>query len=193
MQINIAIPTTQAQHSPCGCEEAFHPPSSPLVVGRGVVALPGRPLPSLPLAHGPTSLLSPQLQKSLENRETKCGQKLAQNCHCKLPSQMHDVQNMETEIIKYRGTWSTKAPLGAALRGCPLLAQSGTASGTCRSWSGNGTGTGNCGGESVWAREISGVRVGFAPDFIGDAVAAFVALLPVPRVTGELAPRLLLV
>lgn len=40
---------------------------------------------------------------------------------------------------------------------------------------------------------MSGVRVGFAPDFIGDAVAAFVTVLPVPRVTGELAPRLLLV
>lgn len=37
------------------------------------------------------------------------------------------------------------------------------------------------------------MRVGFAPHFIRHTVAAFVALLPVPRVTGKLATGLLLV
>lgn len=40
---------------------------------------------------------------------------------------------------------------------------------------------------------MSGVRVGFAPHFIGDAVTAFVTFLPVPCVAGQLATGLLLV
>lgn len=35
------------------------------------------------------------------------------------------------------------------------------------------------------------MRVGLAPHFIGDAITAFITLLPVPGVTGELATGLL--
>lgn len=87
-------------------------------------------------------------------------------------------------------TWSTKSLLAAAVWWSPLLADGGTASGWSRSR--NGTGTWNCGGESVWAREISRVRFGFTSYFIGDAVTAFVTFLPVPRVTGQLTTGLLL-
>lgn len=98
--------------------------------------------------------------------------------------QMHVMWNMERDNKKKVGTCgrSTIAPLAAAVRWSPLLAQGGTADGW--RWSGNGTGTGNCGGESVWAREMSGVGVRFASHFIGDTVTAFVTLLPVPCVTG---------
>lgn len=77
---------------------------------------------------------------------------------------------------------STITPLGVSLWWSPLLAEAGTGVGWSRSR--NSTGTGNCGGESVWPGEISGVRVGLAPHFVWDAVTAFVTLLPVPRVAG---------
>lgn len=54
-QVNSAIPAAHKQHSPCVCEEAFRPLSSPLVVAHAGVVLPGPPLPTLPWAHKLTS------------------------------------------------------------------------------------------------------------------------------------------
>lgn len=58
------------EHSPCVCEEAFHPLNSPLVVVHGVVALFDHPLPIPPLAHVLTSLSLPLYQTGLQNKQT---------------------------------------------------------------------------------------------------------------------------
>lgn len=83
----------------------------------------------------------------------------------------------------------TVAPLAAALWWGSLLAHGGTAGGW--SWRGDGTGTGYRGREGVWAREVSAASVGLTPHLVWDAVAALIALLPVPCVTRKLTSRLL--
>lgn len=85
-------------------------------------------------------------------------------------------------------SWFTVLLMAATQGWYPLLAYGGTAD--VWSWSGNGSRTGNGGGKSMWAGEMSRLRV-VAPHFIGDAVAALIALLPVPGVTGQVTTWLL--
>lgn len=62
---------------------------------------------------------------------------------------------------------------------------------TAVSWSWSGTWAGHHGGKSVRAGETFRLRIVVASYFVWDAVAAFVALSSVPRVAGQLTPRLL--